>query len=251
MPQSASDSLEESPLRVLLMGIPKVGKSTCTIVSLSKAFGEGYVACCGHKSGMAPAARRTKKFKFDIIRYESDFEAYLKEARDGAKKGVYKWLFVDDFSLFASFLAQNLRDASAAQSKNNEADGRRYWPEFKQRLLNIPRRLFDIPKVHIVFTSHYIEQSPEITDPKNGNSQRRKEGTGVVPMISGAAREELPALFPDVIFMEKENDKRIFRVNPEGVWGPGCRSADGTHTIDADFGAFYKLASDTTRSALK
>jgi hypothetical protein len=242
MPQSATVLEKEPYLRALLMGRAKAGKSTCTIVSLS-ALGPGYVLCCGDKSGMAPAARRTKLFSFDIVRDENDMEACLKEARRGVKDGDYKWLFVDDFSLYASFLEGALRDASASQNKSGEPDGRRYWPEFKSRLLNIPRRMFDA-KAHVVFTSHFIEGSPEI------DGQRSKTGTGIVPMIGGSSREELPALFQDVIFMEREKDgRRVFQVNPEGVWGPGCRSVDGTSTIDADFGVFLKLAGDSYKKA--
>ncbi len=123
-----------------------------------------------------------------------------------------------------------------------EADGRRWSPEFKQRLLNVVRRLFDI-KAHGVVASHYTEQTGEI------EGQKAKSGRGILPMIYGSAREELPALFQDVLFMEKEGDRRVFQVNPEGVWGPGCRSADGTHTITADFGEFLKLAAEGDKAA--
>jgi len=239
MAQLATSIEREAFLRVLLMGYSKTGKTTSTVVSLANAVGNGYVICCGDKSSLTPAARRTKKFSFDVVRDENDMEAGIKELRRGAKEGEYKWGFVDDFSLYASWLEGALRDQSAATNKSGEADGRRYWPEFKQRLLNIPRRLFDI-KVHVVFASHYLESGPEI------DGQRAKTGRGIMPMIGGSAREELPALFPDVLFMEKEKDgRRVFQVNPEGVWGPGARSADGSHTIDADFGAFLKLANDT------
>lgn len=237
MPQPATAIEREPHLRVLVMGAAKTGKSTSTITSLVKAFGPGYVLCCGDRSGMAPASRRTTKFSFDVVRDENDMEACLKEARRGAKEGEYKWIFVDDYSLFASWLEGSLRDASAAASTKGEADGRRYWPEYKSRILNIPRRLFDL-KAHVVFATHYIEQGREI------DGQRAKSGVGIVPMIGGSAREELPALFQDVIFMEKEKDRRVFKVNPEGVWGPGCRSTDETKVIDADFGEFMKLAKD-------
>lgn len=247
MPQSAT-ALERDPfLRVLLLGSAKCGKSTSSILSMSNAFGAGYVLCCGDKSGMGPAARKTKKFSFDIVRDENDMEACLKEARRGVKEGEYKWIFMDDFSLYASFLEGSLRDASAAQSQSRQPDGRRYWPEYKQRLLNTVRRLFDV-KAHVVFASHWITPSPEI------DGQRAKSGTGIVPMIGGSAREELPALFQDVIFMEKltekgKPDRRVFQVNPEGVWGPGCRSVDGTQSIDADFGEFWRMSLGTAAAA--
>jgi hypothetical protein len=197
---------------------------------------------------MAPATRRTKKFVFDIVRDENDMEACLKEARRGVKEGSYKWLFVDDYSLYCSFLEGALRDASASMNKSGQPDGRRWSPEFKQRVLNIARRTFDL-KAHVVFASHYIEQSGEIEDKETGNRQRAKSGRGILPMVYGSAREELPAIFQDVLFMEKEDDRRVFRVNPEGCWGPGCRNVDGTHTIDADFGAFAKLAAESARDA--
>lgn len=243
MPQSAS-ALERDPfLQVLVLGFAKVGKSTSIIVSLVNAFGPGYVICCGAKSGMSPASRRTTKFQFDIVRDENDLEACLKEARRGVKEGEYKWVFVDDYSLWASRLAQMLQEASASQNNKGEADGRRFWPEVKNRLLNVPQRLFDL-KCHVIFASHYIEPSQEI------DGQKAKAGRGIMPMIPGSAREELPALFADVLFMEKtKEDRRVFQVNPEGVWGPGTRSADGTHTIDADFVAYMKLVKETASAS--
>lgn len=233
MPQAAEDLAKEQYLRALLMGIAKVGKTTSSVVSLAHAFGPGYVICCGDRSGMGPASRRTKKFSWDIVRDEKDMEAALKEARLGVKESRFAWIFVDDFSLYASWLEGALRDRSAEGRK--EPDGRRYWPEFKQRILNIPRRLFDL-KAHVVVATHWISPSQEI------DGQRAKAGVGIVPMIGGSAREELPALFQDVVFMDRDRDRRVFKVNPEGVWGPGCRSVDGTHEIDADWGAFAQLA---------
>ena len=240
MPQSASDIGRLLLLRALILGGPKQGKSTCCIVSLVETFGPGYVVCCGDKTGMAPAARRTKNFEYDVIRDETDMDASIGEARTGVKANKFKWVFVDDFSLYASYLEGALRDASAADNKERKPDGRRYWPEFRQRLLNVVRRLFDL-KVHVVFASHYIEMSGEIQDPKTGERQRAKSGVGVMPLIGGSAREELPALFQDVIFLEKIENRRVFQVNPDGVWGPGSRSVDGTYTIDANFGEFMKL----------
>jgi hypothetical protein len=253
MPQDASSLERESFIRVLLMGYPKGGKTTCTIVSLANAFGSGYVLCCGDKGSMAPAARRTKKFVFDIVRDENDMEACLKEARRGVKELGHKWVFVDDYSLYASWLEGALRAASAAKNKSGEPDGRRWSPEFKTRLINTIRRLFDI-KAHIVVASHFIEQSGEIEDKDTGTRQRAKSGIGIMPMIYGAAREELPAIFQDVLFLEKvaekgKEERRVFQINPAGVWGPGSRSIDGTQTIDADFGTFWKAAQAAAKEA--
>jgi hypothetical protein len=246
MPQEAGALASESYMRVLLMGFAKIGKTTSTIMSLVMAFGQGYVVCCGDKHGMYQATQRTKKFTFDIIRDETDMEAALKEARAGVKEGRYKWIFVDDFSLYGTTLEGLLRDASASQNKSGQPDGRRWSPEFKQRILNTARRTFDL-KAHVVFASHYIEQSGEIEDKETGTRQRAKCGIGILPMFYGSVREELPAIFQDVLFMEKDKERRVFQVNPAGVWGPGCRSVDGTRTIDADFGVFWKLTAEDVK----
>jgi hypothetical protein len=246
MPQAAS-SIGDPILRVLLMGAAKVGKTVATIPSLVKAVGTGYViACSGDKGSVAPAARRTSKFTYDLVHDETEMEAAIKEARRGVKEGRYKWIFVDDFSLYASVLEGLLRDWSSKRSKSGEANGREVYPELKTRIMNVPRRLFDLD-VHIVFATHYIEQNREM------DGQRAKSGTGIVPMIPGSAREELPALFQDVVFMEKDKDKRVFRVNVngEGVWGPGSRSLDGVETIDADFGEFLKKAREIGQSKMR
>ncbi len=215
--------------------------STSTIVSLVSSVGPGYVLCCGDKNGLAPACRRTKKFAFDIIRDENDMDGALKEARRGIKEAAYKWVFIDDFSLYASWLEGEMREASARAHSSGKPDGRTWSPQFKQKLLNVPRRTFDL-KAHVVVASHFVQASGEIEDKDTGNKQLAKSGHGILPMIYGSAREELPAIFQDVLFMEKEGERRVFQVNPGGVWGPGCRSTDETVTIDADFGEFLKLA---------
>lgn len=244
MPIAATDLEREHYLRVLLMGPPKIGKTTSSIESLVRLAGPGYVLECGDKSGLGPAMRRTKKFHFDLIRDENDMETALKEARKGAKEGRYKWIVMDDYSLYGTWLEGALRDASAAANKSGEPDGRRYWPDYKSRILNIVGRLLDV-NAHVVFVSHYIEQGPEI------DGQRAKSGRGILPMFGGSVREELPARFVDVVFMDKEKDKRVFKINPEGVWGPGCRSIDGTKDIPADFVDFVKATGGKDTSTLK
>ena len=75
MPQAAEAIGRDPYLHVLLLGAAKGGKSTCTITTLVAAVGSGYVLCCGDKSGMAPAARKTKKFSFDLVLDENDMVA--------------------------------------------------------------------------------------------------------------------------------------------------------------------------------
>lgn len=253
MPHPASALERDVFMRVLMLAFAKVGKTENTVVSLAESFGMGYVLNCGDQSALKPAQRFTKKFEWDLIRDERDMEEAIVNARKGCnKEKKYKWVCVDDFTLYAGWLEQELAAASA--NEKGEPDGRRYWREYRNRLKNIVLRLFEC-KAHVVFLSHYIEQTQEI------EGQMAKAGKGIMPMLGGTARAEIPALFQDVLFMEfdggnKEN-KRVVRVNPQGIWGPASRSIADTVDIPADsrtdrrapFGKFWDRAMKDSRGA--
>src|SRR5574337_763246 len=204
MPQDAS-ALERDPYdRVLFLGDPHIGKSTSIIASAAEAFGMGYVLNCGKKEGLSDAARRSKRFKWDLIRDEVQMEDALKD-----------------------------------QTRNNkgESDGRCFWREYMKRLINILARGFDF-KAHIYVISHYIETGGGLID-----GQTEKTGPGVAPLFGGAARKEIPGMFADIVFMapsSKDKGKRSFFINPVGVYGPSCLSLPGTHEIDADVGLLHE-----------
>jgi hypothetical protein len=246
MPQDASALGNDSFDRVLILGEPHHGKSTSVVASAAESFGPGYVLNCGKKSGLQDAARRNSKFKWDLIRDENQMEDALKEARRGAKDGNYKWVVIDDYNLYACWLEVALEDQT--RNAKGEADGRRFWREYRKRLVNILIRCFDI-RAHFYCISHFIETGGGLID-----GQTEKTGYGVAPLFAGAARKEIPGMFGDVVFLaphSKEPGKRSFFINPVGVFGPSCLSARGTHEIPADVGALhdaFKRADKTDKS---
>lgn len=235
MPQDAS-ALERDPYdRVLVLGDPHIAKSTCVVGSAAAAFGMGYVINCGKKSGLTDAARRNDHFKWDLIRDESQMEEAIKEARRGCKDGTYKWVVYDDLNLYASWLEVALEDQT--RNAKGEADGRRFWREYRKRIINILVRSFDF-KAHVYVISHYIETGGGLIE-----GQTEKTGVGIAPLFAGALRKELPGMFGDVVFMSqstKDLSRRSFFINPVGVYGPSCLSADGTSEIDADVGVLHE-----------
>lgn len=235
MPQEAS-ALEREPYdRVLVLGQPHHGKSSAVVSSAAAAFGPGYVINCGKKSGLLGAKRRNDNFKWDLIRDEVQMEAALKEARQGCKDGTYKWVVIDDYNLYASWLEGALEDQT--RNAKGEADGRRFWREYRKRLVNILIRCFDF-KAHVYVISHYIETGGGLIE-----GQTEKTGVDVAPLFGGAARKEIPGMFGDIVFMApntKDPSKRSFFVNPIGVYGPSCLSAVGTFEIDADVGVLHE-----------
>jgi hypothetical protein len=235
MPQDANTLQRDPHDRVLFLGDPHIGKSTSVIASAAERFGMGFVINCGKKAGITDAARRNSKFKWDLVRDDQQMEDALKEARRGARDGVYKWIALDDFNLYASWLEEALEDRT--RNSKGEADGRRFWREYRKRLVNILVRMFDM-NAHVYCMSHYIETGGVI------EGQTEKTGVGIAPLFGGAARKEIPGMFADIVFMApntKDSSKRSFFVNPVGVYGPSCLSADGTHEIDADVGVLHDV----------
>jgi hypothetical protein len=209
--------------------------STSVVSSAAEAFGMGYVLNCGKKSGLTDAARQNGKFKWDLVRDEMQMEEAIKEARRGAKDGTYKWIVIDDYSMYASWLEVALEDQT--RNVKGESDGRRFWREYRKRLINVLVRCFDF-KAHVYVISHFIETGGMLID-----GQTEKTGVGIAPLFAGAARKEIPGMFGDIVFMApntKDRSKRSFFINPVGVYGPSCLSADGTSEIDADVGALHE-----------
>jgi hypothetical protein len=234
MPQEAS-ALEREPFdRVLILGEPHIGKSTSVVASAADAFGTGYVLNCGKKTGLLGAGRRSKRFQWDLIRDERDMEDALKVARKGCKEGKYKWVVIDDYNLYASWLEEALEDQT--RNEKGESDGRRYFREYRKRLVNILLRCFDF-KAHLYVISHFIDMGDGLIE-----GQTEKSGYGVAPLFAGAARKEIPGLFGDIVFMAPSSEdgaRRSFFINPTGVYGPTCLSATETREIDADVGALH------------
>lgn len=234
MPHDAS-ALEREPYdRVLILGEPHIGKSTSVVASAASAFGLGYVMNCGKKTGLLEAKRRGGKFMWDLIRDERQMEDAIKEARRGCKEGKYKWVVLDDYSLYASWLESALEDMT--RNSKGESDGRRYYREYRKRLVNILIRLFDI-KAHFYCISHFIETGGLI------EGQTEKSGFGVAPLFAGAARKEIPAMFGDIIYMAPHSTnkgERSFFINPVGVYGPTCLSSRETREIEADVGLVHE-----------
>ena len=243
MPQDASALEREAFDRVLFLGNPHIGKSTSIVGSAAEAFGVGYAINCGKKTGLADAARRNTKFKWDTIRDEKQMEDAVKEARRGAREGDYKWVCLDDYNLYASWLECALEDET--RNAKGEADGRRFWREYRKRLVNILVRMFDV-KAHVYVISHYMETGGGLIE-----GQTEKTGQGVAPLFAGAARKEIPGMFSDVVLMDvasKDPAGRSFFINPVGVYGPSCLSAPGTHEIKADVGELHEAFRRGTRN---
>lgn len=212
------------------MGDPKVGKTHCVLGTCEKP---AYVINCDDASALRPALKVTSDFTWDLVS-GSDASIFQKmqnalhEASKGVKEGRYKTIVLDTLSSYAQRIEPILADAS-------NQDGRRYWPEYEKRIRSVIDRLFMLP-AHIIVLTHYLDIGGNI-----GDNQLSKTGPGLVPLLGGKARATVPALFQDVVFLEKRKGKQVFVTSLDGVFGPGCRSVDVSE-LPADVSEFWKLA---------
>jgi hypothetical protein len=227
MPLPASQLDDDAYLALMVEAVSKSGKTQSIGASMVKAFGQIYIIECGTPSSLKPLQQVTRKFEYDLVRDEVQMEAAIKAARAGVKEGKYKGIFLDDFNLYGLVLHELLyRDAAGRVKGGGEPDGRPIWWEWRKRMGNTINRLLDV-KAHFVMACH----------PSS---------------FMGKAGEEIPGIFSDVVFMEKTSkDERKFLINADAEPGRGSRSVQGEHKIDADVGAFWKLAQDQAKAKKK
>jgi hypothetical protein len=238
MPQS-SETIQADPyLRALIMGAPKVGKSS-SIISTSPA---PYVINCDLiDSALAGAKRFSKRsFDFDPCKGWSDMETCWKYAKDGVKEGKYKTIIVDTLSSWAGRVEEEC--LAGTMNDKGQPDGRRAYPEYNRRLRHAIERFFKLP-AHFVAVCHYLETGGGIEE------GLPKTGEGLVPLLAGKARAEIPMLFSDVIFMDYRKGERIFVTGPQGAWGPGSRSLDGSQVLSADISKLLSAIKEANKSA--
>ena len=230
MPQSSDQVLASPFLRLLILGPPKIGKTT-TCVSTAPPGGVYVIECDGSESALAGAARR-RQFDYDLVKGGSAMNGAVETAKKGVTAGKYQTVILDTLSGFAEGLEEEELRAAAG-------DPRRAYRPYGAKLRRLVRELFAL-QAHTVITSHFMDLGSEI------EGQTAKSGNGILPLLAGSARQTVSMLCPDVLFLDfrpekgpdgKMHQARKFLVNPKGVWGVGSRAIDGTHELPADLTA--------------
>jgi hypothetical protein len=228
----SKDLSASSHLRLLIMGPPKVGKTSVAVGTAPE--GGVYVINSDDVNSLRPAQRlRTFQGAHVLGNDLQGIENALKECRTGVKEGRFNTIVWDTITKYAGRVEQLFADATIGAK--GEPDGRRYWPAYKKHLHGVLDRLFAM-KAHVIVNAHYLVQSSVQID-----GQVAKQGDGIVPALGGTARASIPAEFQDVVFLEKRrNDKRVFVTSADGVYGPGCRSLPGVTEVDANVAKMWE-----------
>lgn len=235
-PRSSDDASIEEYASVLLLGDPKVGKTSCAV-----GTSPGPVLVIN--SDRAGATRSAKKVYPDVKFWQldaysrSDMEGCLVTARAWAREKKIKTIVWDPISSFAA----NLEKECADKTKNpaGEPDGRRYWPVYTKYLVEVCSRLMTMD-AHVIVCSHYIDTGGE----SMGDNPIAKTGPGIVPLLGRAARVLVAKEFDDVLFLKKKalSNDRVLCTSEFGVFGPGGRSTMGAEELPPDMTEFFRVA---------
>jgi AAA domain len=248
--KKASDIASADWMRLLVLGAPKTGKTTCCVATAEPPV---FVINCDDQYSLRPALRAWRaagrpdeEFAWQMgvepigldgepnERTLQTMQNALVEAHRGVRAGEYNTVVWDTMTAYAM---QTERVYLNATDTGKGPDGRRAWPQYEQNLRSCVGRLLQLD-AHVIVIAHYIDVGSGLIDP---DAQVEKQGRGIVPLLGGKARATIPALFQDVLFFEKlASGKRVFQVNPQGVWGPASRNIPGTSEEPADVMALWE-----------
>jgi hypothetical protein len=229
LPKLAS-TVRRSPYAfVLVLGPPKVGKTTTCVGS---APGPVYVINCEREDDLVPAKEVTDDFLHNEVTSIREFDQAFAIAQQLIKEKRIKTVVLDTLSAFSETLSEECLRASIGSS--GLPDGRKAWPEYLKRLSNVVARLYRLSlSCHVIVVSHF--QDFTTTEDLDGQGKKiPKVGDGIVPLLYGRARQVIGAMFNNVVFLDSTKGERMFLTSIEGVWGIGCRYIKGVEKIPAD-----------------
>jgi hypothetical protein len=250
-PLDGTSILDTRFLRMLMLGVPKVGKTSSILLTCPKP---AYVINSDRKDSLNAATDLMLeqgvpikgKFAHNFVVNDETMEKAIKLARTLVRESGYKTIVWDTISGFCPHLvAQCIK---STLTKDNKENGLRYWWEFRKRIINFTERLLLID-AHVIVASHWEDFSTKVEDDDSPFENKiAKSGEGIVPLIPGKARLSIGKLFEDVVFMEKTKDgKRVYTTEIDGVWGPGTSSLPGVKQVPADIGAFIKAKEERVK----
>jgi AAA domain len=231
MPKAAAD-LALDPFLSLLVISPSGGGKTRLMGTAPKPI---YVFCSDDPSKLDSAFVNDRTFSYDEVNHTDgskllmQFETAIAEARRGIEAGKYASIVWDTITMFSNALLNAELNAS---DDGKGADGRRAYDNYGRRMINCVSRFLSL-KANRIVMAHFYEQSKEM------DGQLKKHGEGILPGIAGKARQVVPGMFHDVVFLRKkaDSDERELALSISGVYGPRFVGLPGVEKVPADLTA--------------
>lgn len=216
MARGPDDIKGDRYVRMLLLGMPKSGKTTMAVGS---SPGPKRIILCENDQALVPAKRVARDFTYDLVTDHDSMTSAILSAKRAVKDGEIKTVIVDPLSAYGVLLLDQ------AMVAHND-DGRRAYPMVERQVCQVIDQLLAI-QAHVIVISHYIS--------KEGDDN--KVGDGMVPLLPGQKLQKLvPSKFNDVVWFDYDakNNRRILKINPKGVFGPSGRSFREAREIEGD-----------------
>lgn len=217
MARSPDDIKGDRFVRMLLLGEPKSGKTTMVVGTAPPPV---RVILCEADSALVPAKRVTRDFTFDVVGDHDEMTSAILSAKRAVKAGEVKSVIVDPLSNYGVGLLDIAMEV-------HKQDGRRAYPMVERQVCQIIDQLLTI-QAHVIVVSHFIA--------KEGD-ESTKVGEGMLPLLPGQKLQKLvPSKFSDVVWFHHDprSDRRVLKVNPQGVFGPSGRSFREAREIEGD-----------------
>ena len=242
--QSCDDLPTGAFHRLLLMGLAKDGKSYTSVSTAEGAKKDGAPEVVVINSDDPEALRALKDdgWRFDTVFVDGNkpqrmFDA-IAEVRAGVAAGRYKTVIFDTLSKYAWRSLLVYEDAT--RNSAGESDGRRYWNNHYNHIMQVVDNLLLLP-AHVIVNTHWADFAGKLID-----GQAEKSGEGIVPHLPGKLREQIGSCFANIVFLEvsgqRGQESRRFLWKRMGQYGPGGRTLPGgTTSCEADVRVLWDM----------
>ncbi len=214
---SASEARESGFARILLVGPPKVGKTTCIATTAPAPV---LVLNCDPRDAVLGAANQLpdddrdhfRAFDVNSIR---TWKQGQKLAIDLASKGLIKTVLVDTASMLSETVVSEAKSI---------LDGFALWNEVKNQVYGGIDNLAENLDCHL-FVNCHIDMSADDANP-----------SGLLPMIAGSAKRWVPAALSDWIYLDVDPTRepmRQFLLGPQKIWSFSGRNVKKSAAIPA------------------
>lgn len=211
--RTQEDAKSKGKASILIVGRPKVGKSTCLATTAPAPF---FLNCDGKAALVGAAAEGGKYMAKDVTNLQTWKEG-IDLAEKLVKAGDAQSVVVDSVSLLYDTLVESLEAGR---------DGYELWGEVLKVGIRGIKRLAKLD-AHLFLVAHLNKDGPE----------------GIVPMIPGKSREKIGGLVNDWVLFDYQHGRkpheRLFLVGPQEGWNASGRNARRSCEVEATVPALF------------
>jgi len=212
---SAKDAKDDAFARVLLLGPPKLGKTTSLVTTAPRPL----VLNCDGDSALKFPADAGAEFEAGDVLNAADYLAACKYAVARAATGEIESIILDSVSV----LVDNL----TAELESKGLSGREMWGELMATGMR-GFRLLLTAQAHLFVVAHYV---PTLDT-----------ASGVVPGIGGQLKTLIPARMHDWVLFSYEagrKPERMYLLGPQPGWNASGRNIKRSCAVEATVPALF------------